>query len=643
MLSEKESEGFCSYSICTLWRECGKMEKRYICQWEEKRNAMKTFREKYIQQIKILADQMRGEAMPPLTEELFALFETTGNRLEYENVYFRRRKFLAVFGMAVYVFKRPEDIEKLEEVIADILKEECWALPAHVNRRENACWRNTVDLFAAETAQALAGTVALVKEPEAALRETNPAAPGLSGKVCERVREDIERRVFLPYEAARQGWECSDHNWNAVCCGGVGSAAIYLLAGKEDARLEKMLKRICHSLTFYLDGFREDGACMEGIGYFTYGMTYFTGFGEQLLRYSKGNINLFDNGKVRKIAEFQQKVFFKSGQTVSFSDGDRQAKFRMGLTSFLAKQYDTVKLPNPEFACDFETDPCYRFMGLLQDYMWTEDCEKLCQTGLDASKEDNREFSRHDILPFAQWSICESKNGIGFAIKGGDNGEPHNHNDVGSFLYLVNDEQLLCDLGAGEYTGEYFGPGRYNILCNSSEGHNVPLLNGSGQKTGKQYGASCFEADGDGKTQIEFFKAYGENTAGHLMRETEFSLENGALIVTDCFGVPEEKVQERTEAVKPVSACFTENLVTQGKVGILENTITIHGKRACCRIQINSEFQNLRCIEKVHFNHEGKQEIVRLIRWDVMPETKSLTGEEGAVYHGVSKYIVWQQ
>ena len=101
MLSEKESEGFCSYSICTLWRECGKMEKRYICQWEEKRNAMKTFREKYIQQIKILADQMRGEAMPPLTEELFALFETTGNRLEYENVYFRRRKFLAVFGMDV--------------------------------------------------------------------------------------------------------------------------------------------------------------------------------------------------------------------------------------------------------------------------------------------------------------------------------------------------------------------------------------------------------------------------------------------------------------------------------------------------------------------------------------------------------------
>ena len=37
------------------------------------------------------------------------------------------------------------------------------------------------------------------------------------------------------------------------------------------------------------------------------------------------------------------------------------------------------------------------------------------------------------------------------AAKGGNNGESHNHNDVGSFLYLAGDEMLLTDLGAGEY------------------------------------------------------------------------------------------------------------------------------------------------------------------------------------------------
>ena len=38
------------------------------------------------------------------------------------------------------------------------------------------------------------------------------------------------------------------------------------------------------------------------------------------------------------------------------------------------------------------------------------------------------------ILPDAQWSICRSRHGAGMAAKGGHNGEPHNHNDVGSFF-----------------------------------------------------------------------------------------------------------------------------------------------------------------------------------------------------------------
>ena len=61
---------------------------------------MQTFQENYKKQLHTLANQMRSLPMPNLTEELFALFETTGNRLQYEEVYFRRRKFLAVFGIA---------------------------------------------------------------------------------------------------------------------------------------------------------------------------------------------------------------------------------------------------------------------------------------------------------------------------------------------------------------------------------------------------------------------------------------------------------------------------------------------------------------------------------------------------------------
>lgn len=569
---------------------------------------MNSFHEQYKNQIKNLADKMQKEAVPVLTEGLFSLFETTGNRLQYEEVYFARRKFLAVFGLAAYIFNRAEYLDKLENVLLEICEEECWALPAHVNRRENPDWRNTVDLFAAETAQALAEIIRLTD--------------GISADIKLRVRAEIEHRVLLPFEKNRQGWECSDHNWNAVCCGGIGSAAMYLLAGKEEARLEKMLERICHSLNFYLDGFREDGACMEGIGYFTYGMTYFVGFAEQLLRYSNGRINLFDNEKVRKIAEFQQKMYFSCGQTVSFSDGETHAKFRMGLTAFLAERYDTVHIPNLQFAADFETDPCYRFMGLLRDYEWTREITNnaiACADGTVAA-------ARHDILPYAQWSICESGNGVGFAIKGGNNGEPHNHNDVGSFLYLANGEQLLCDLGAGEYTAAYFGPDRYSILCNSSEGHSVPVIAGSYQKDGHSYKASYFDADGQGTTKIELAGAYEEGTIHKLVRNAVFSLENGTLVIADEFEMPK--------------GCFTENIVTKGEVTQNGNELCIRGSKALCRIRPEGNIANLRVLEKMHSNHEGEPETVRLIQWDVIPKIQA--GEKGEQYYGVSKYTVWQ-
>ncbi len=584
---------------------------------------MLIFQEQYKSQIKQLADQMRREAMPSLTEELFSLFETTGNRLKYEEVYFMHRKFLAVFGMVAYLFERPEYVAKLEEILQDICKEECWALPAHVNRKEDPNWRTTVDLFASETAQALAEISVLVNEKL-------PENKRLSVSLCEMVRSEIERRVLVPFEQKSQNWECSDHNWNAVCCGSIGSAALYLLVGKEEARLKAFIERICHSLTFYLDGFREDGACMEGIGYFTYGMTYFVGFAEQLLRYSNGKINLFNSDKVQKIAEFQQKLYFNCGQTVSFSDGETQAKFRMGLTCFLAEQYDTVKIPGPEFAADFETDSCYRFMGLMRDYLWTGQRNSGGELTVSAA--------RHEVLPFAQWSICESKNGVGFAIKGGNNGEPHNHNDIGSFLYVAEGEQLICDLGAGEYTADYFGPGRYGILCNSSQGHSVPILKGAFQGDGKNYKASRFEANGKGTTIIEFAGAYGAENVQYLTREASFSLENGRLEITDSFLIFVDR-EGKDESVEK-TVCFTENIVTKGTVVLKGNTIFIQGEKASCKIQIEEKAKNLRVLEKMHSNHEGKQEVVRLIQWNVMPE--QYQGEKGEQYYGVSKYTIWQ-
>jgi hypothetical protein len=86
--------------------------------------------------------------------------------------------------------------------------------------------------------------------------------------------------------------------------------------------------------------------------------------------------------------------------------------------------------------------------------------------------------------------LRESENpdeGLFLAMKGGDNNESHNHNDVGSFIVYKNGKPVLIDAGVGEYTKQTFSPDRYKIWSMQSLYHNLPSFDGVGQVNGSQY------------------------------------------------------------------------------------------------------------------------------------------------------------
>ncbi|NJM08855.1 hypothetical protein HC891_25625 [Candidatus Gracilibacteria bacterium] len=100
-----------------------------------------------------------------------------------------------------------------------------------------------------------------------------------------------------------------------------------------------------------------------------------------------------------------------------------------------------------------------------------------------------------DFLPDIQWFIARgapgADDGLVLAAKGGHNAEPHNQNDVGSFVVHWRGETLLADLGAMRYTRDNFRSGqRYQMFANRSLGHNVPLVQGYEQVAGPG-GANC--------------------------------------------------------------------------------------------------------------------------------------------------------
>ncbi len=619
---------------------------------------LKQFLQDYCESIRQEADRLRDQEMPPITEELFAIFEHTGNRLTYEAVYFLRRKFLAVFGLKAILDRDSRDVAKLEEVMADICGEECWALPAHVNRREDADWRICVDLFAAETAQTLTEIRFLLKGV-------------LSGETASLVKREVMRRVLDPFARSRppyRNWEYSTHNWSAVCGGSVGSAAMYLLGeepegqkGPEDqekpgteekpegqkdpgrqenlcggAELDNILSRICHSMEqYYLAGFAEDGTCLEGLGYFTYGMTYFTGFAEQLRTFTAGKMDLFQNEKLGKIAAFQAKCYFTSGRTVSFADGFTSDTFRPGLTCFLAMEYPEAGIPAMDRAAGLDADNCYRWMGLYRNLTWTRQYLDWLVQGGDVCTKGQQGLGGQVVLPDAQWVICQSDNGAGMAAKGGHNGEPHNHNDVGSFFYLNGNDFLLADLGCGEYTKDYFAEKRYTYLCCRSLGHNVPLIDGREQLPGEEYGCDRFEtgslAKTDGcpgngnqsgpdvqageaepsvagrhyRTVLSFAGAYGNPGLESLVRTLDWDEREGILQVEDCF-----RIRESIRSIR-------ENLITQWEPWIQGNTIRIQGDKAGCQIQVEGEPVEIVCIRQDFYDHGGVRRDVWLLQWEV--------------------------
>jgi hypothetical protein len=469
------------------------------------------------------ADVFSRSEINILPFSLYKLFDTTGKRLAYEEHYFRRRRRLTALALASWLWEKPEHIAALENTIWAVCDEYSWCLPAHMDGK-SLCGqdqRRRLDLFACETGFALAECSAMLS----AL---------LDPAVLNRAREEIFYRVIESYtgQSEPQNWELLDNNWCAVCAGSVASAALYLV--EDDHFLADTLRRLAPAFERFIAGFSADGACLEGLSYWTYGLGFYVSFADLLFHRSAGAIDLLGETKFEAIARFQQYCYFPGGAALWFSDASEDGKWRPGLSSYLAGRVPGVEVPVPRSLRqaggaglasyrDF-IDHCGRFCLALRDLLWTGDT-------LQAPVEKNRVT----LMPGAQWLLCSGAGETGFAAKGGHNGEPHNHNDTGSFIFYKKGLMFLLDTGAGEYTKEYFSEGRYSIFCNQSEGHNLPLIGGKGQKPGKEFAAAGCQMAQDGTMSLDLAAAYGIAGLERLLRRFHFDSESGVLTLQDGF------------------------------------------------------------------------------------------------------------
>lgn len=577
-----------------------------------------------------------SQSIPELTYSLFTLFVHTGDRQTYDSIYFERRKRLTTLAIAAWLFPEQQDYKTaLCDIIFSICNEYTWCLPAHLTNQpeiagsiqytEHHNSQNgettqftmpTIDLFAAETAFALAEI----------LRLHNAWLPIL---ICKRIQGEVLTRVLNSFiDGSRYfEWEQVTHNWSSVCGGSVGIAALYILENEPD-KLATVLARILPTLECYLSGYHDDGVCMEGYGYWEYGFGYYVYFADVLKQRTAGGIDLLHCDKVKQIASFQQKAFLDGTAVVNFSDALANSGIFMGLSHYLYSNIEGVELPPIELMKPFTDDHCGRWGPAIRNLVWfNENIERNTQPqsrALNQSKGGT--WAAGDYwMTNAQWLISRhvnSQESYVFAAKGGHNDEPHNHNDVGHFILYGGGQTWLADLGSGLYTADYFGQRRYQIPCNASFGHSVPIINNRYQSVGAKHHATVTQLQlgkDTNELELELSLAYESVHLQSLRRcfkwHKTLKTEKPCLELTDkySFNVMPEQVTERFIcAIKPQ---------------LIDGNIELKTEDLILRITYAKETLKPVINELEHMDHFGRKQIFytldfNLISLDLYMETK---------------------
>ncbi len=403
----------------------------------------------------------------------------------------------------------------IEKLISELCAAKTWVHPAHdLKLLSFNGIQHRIDLDAAHFGFELAQTDYLLGDKLSA--ETRAL---IRKKVRERIFDVFYEYVYKKDNYDNWWLEGMTNNWAAVCyCGVLGASQILIDDRNERAFFAAVLEH--YVMRNYIErGFDNDGLCDEGIGYWDYGFSHFICLSEVLYKATGGKIDLMGNAKVRKIAEFPWRIELLEGVYPSFSDSGYMRKPRPLTVDYVSKKY-----------------------GFRVGW-WKGETEKLASifrkvifyfpnsSDISGKKSNERKFGIRDWFESSGMLVCRpaelKKDSMAAVIRGGDNAESHNHDDIGTFVVAVGDRMPLADVGEVEVrTIKTFSDTRYDSKVMNSYGHSVPIVDGKLQRRGKEAKVNVLShefTDERDKIVYDLKAAYDVNELLKLQRSFVYS------------------------------------------------------------------------------------------------------------------------
>lgn len=473
------------------------------------------------------AEKFSQTPIPELPDELYLDFSQTGNRTRYQNAAGRRHQRLPVLVIAECLENRGRFLPAIEAMVQALCGEKSWTLPAHDRSLKNLKGEEIdIDLWSSARGWELATTQFWLGDK-------------LSVPVRERIRAELDRRIFQPYRSflaegrPRMFWITGTNNWNAVCTAGVLGTALATLGPREERALYVATAE--KSNEYFLSGFTADGYCSEGLGYWNYGFGHFVLLAETVKQATGGQVDWMDNEKVRTIAQFSTKLELVPGLYPAFADCSVSSRPDTLLMGYVSRRYGFGW-------SDWEQAAFGRQAGPLGS-LFVQGLNRFDNTALRAQPAAyaTQPPALRDFFNEAGILICRAPQagaaGLAVALKGGHNAEHHNHNDLGSFVVAVGHSAPLLDPGGEVYTARTFSSRRYESKLLNSFGHPVPRVAGQLQREGRSREAKILATEFTPAADtyvLDLRAAYDVPTLKKLVRTFVFSrADRGRLTVTD--------------------------------------------------------------------------------------------------------------
>ena len=361
-----------------------------------------------------------------------------------------------------------------------------------------------IDIFAASAAFALAEIKSLFKD----------RFPRL---LIDRIAYELRRRTIEPYLERRFFWESHDNNWTAVCAGSVGAVLMY-----EDPELFfENQERLHSAMECYLASYKDDGMCVEGVGYWSFGFGFFASYAMLEREITGGAVDWFARPKVKEISKFIGKMFLQKNVMATYSDSGIDSKYNVGLPHMLRAVYGN-DLSNLPIDHGIMVEDNTHFNFALRSFIYYDpknNAQEMC---------DNVTYSVENSCYFTKRTSA-----YGFTVKGGNNGESHNHIDVGSLILARNNKQIIADIGAGPYEAGYHTKERYTFFNPSAAAHSIPIINGVSEDSIARDDVVVEYDPEKQRARMEFSNAYGVDFVKKVERVFDFS--ESRIILKDTF------------------------------------------------------------------------------------------------------------